>query len=514
MGNQQAAQTAAVSSDVVLSVEDISKRFGGTRAVSSVSFDVRAGEIVALLGENGAGKSTLIKMLAGVYRPDSGTFRFRGEAFNPQVSRGNIAFIHQDLGLVDWMTVAENISLMHGDFPRRFGLIDWTAAERKARDALAIVSASIDPNQRVQHLSRTEKSLVAIARALARDATLLVLDEPTASLPQSEVDLLHDVLRRLRARGVAMIYVSHRLDEVFAIADRVIVLRDGFLVADEPVAGLSGDRLVQMIIGRELKDVFARPPKPLDAPDVLRVERLVTGEVGPVSLDLRAGEIVGLVGLRGAGQDAVGRALFGLSTTHAGEVLLSGGKVLQTKHPRDSVAQGLCMVAGDRNAESVAQGMSVQENLFLNPGLLGRGPLTARSAGDERAEAEALGRRFDIRPNNPSAPIETLSGGNQQKVVMARWLTIGGKVLVLEDPTAGVDVGSKADIYALLAEALKTGLGVLLISTDFEEIAALCHRAYVFRDGRIVAEKAEPHITITSLLNAASLAAAPHITGE
>lgn len=511
---EQVAGKAAPSGEPVLSVQGISKRFGGTRAVSGVSFEVRGGEIVALLGENGAGKSTLIKMLAGVFRADSGTFQLCGDAFRPEVDRDKIAFIHQDLGLIDWMTVAENISLMHGAFPRRFGLIDWKAADRKARAALAIVSASIDPDQRVQSLSRTERSLVAIARALARDATVLVLDEPTASLPQSEVHLLHDVLRGLKARGVAMIYVSHRLDEVFAIGDRVVVLRDGHLVADEPVAGLTGERLVQLIIGRELKEVFSRQPAQLGMPTVLHVKAMATQEVGPVSIELRAGEIVGLVGLRGAGQDAVGRALFGLSPILEGEVLLSRERVLRTSHPKDSIAQGLCLVAGDRNAESVAQGLSVQENLFLNPGLLGRGPLSPRSTGDERIEASALCQRFDIRPNNPAAPIETLSGGNQQKVVMARWLAVGGEVLVLEDPTAGVDVGSKADIYTLLGEALKTGLGVLLISTDLEEVAALCHRAYVFSAGKIVTEKFAHEITIPSLLNAASLGAAQHNTGE
>ncbi|MEM9223219.1 MAG: sugar ABC transporter ATP-binding protein [Pseudomonadota bacterium] len=489
----------------VLRVDGVSKRFGGTKAVSDVGFGVSRGEIVALLGENGAGKSTLIKILAGVYPPDSGDFLFDGEPFDPRGSHSGIAFIHQDLGLIEWMTVAENIGLTQSAFPRRFGLIDWGATRRHARNVLAAVTGSIDPDTRVQELTRTEKSLVAIARALALDAQLLVLDEPTASLPQSDVEMLHDVLRRLRDQGVAMIYVSHRLDEVFAIADRAVVLRDGFLVGDEPIAALDGDRLIQLIIGRELNDVFVHNPPPVDSPVALQIDGLQTENVGPVSLQLRRGEILGLVGLRGAGQDAVGRTLFGREPIVSGRIDLGDGQQFSTDHPLGSIRCGFGMVAGDRAAESIAPGLSVSENIFLNPLLTGRGLFTFQSPRREAQESRAIGDTFDIRPNDPGAPIETLSGGNQQKVVLARWLTVGGSILILEDPTAGVDVGSKADIYALLAKALEKGLAVLLISTDFEEVAALSHRAFVFHDGRIVAELLQEELSVQSLLNAASL---------
>lgn len=489
----------------VLCLQHLSKRFGGTQAVSDVGFAVGAGEIVALLGENGAGKSTLIKMLAGVHVPDSGSFSYRGETFDPRKPHDGIAFIHQDLGLIDWMTVSENICLMQNSYPRRFGLIDWQAAHANALAALAAVSDTIDPDARVQDLTRTEKSLVAIARALARKAGLLVLDEPTASLPQSDVEMLHSVLRRLRQTGVAMIYVSHRLDEVFAIADRVVVLRDGFLVGDTPIGNLTGDSLIHMIIGRELDEMFVHAAHPSDAPVVLRLEALCMAGAGPVTLELRRGEVLGLVGLRGAGQDMVGRALFGKTPITSGRAVLGNGQALETTHPLDSIRQGICLVAGDRNAESVAQGLSIQENLFLNPGLTGRRLLTFRTAKNEAEEARRIGDLFDIRPNDPLAPIETLSGGNQQKVVMARWMEVGGDILVLEDPTAGVDVGSKAEIYALLAKALQKGLAVLLISTDFEEVAALSHRACVFHDGRIVSELPGDALSIEALLSAASL---------
>lgn len=493
------------ASEPVLSVTAVSKRFGGTKALTDVGFAVSKGEIVALLGENGAGKSTLIKILAGVFKADAGTFYLDGKEFDPKVPQSELAFIHQDLGLIEWMTVAENIGLMQNSFPRRLGLIDWGANREKAQAALSAVTNTIDPDARVQELTRTEKSLVAIARALARDAKILVLDEPTASLPQSDVEMLHNVLCRLREAGVAMIYVSHRLDEVFAIGDRAIVLRDGYLVGDEPIGKLDGDRLIQLIIGRALDEVFVHPPTPLESSVALRLKDICTEDVGPVSFELRRGEVIGLVGLRGAGQDAVGHALFGRSKIVSGVVELEDGAQLNTRHPEDSIAQGICMVAGDRNDESVAQGLTIQENLFLNPVLTGRGPLSFKTPKSESRAAKEIGETFDIRPNDPSAPIETLSGGNQQKVVMARWMTIGGPILILEDPTAGVDVGSKADIYALLAKALQEGLAVLLISTDFEEVAALSHRACVFHDGQIVAEIQQENLSITSLLNAASL---------
>lgn len=498
----------AIMDAPVLSLASVSKRFGGTQAVSEVGFTVGRGEVVALVGENGAGKSTLIKILGGVHSADKGEFRFCGEMFDPRQAHSGIAFIHQDFGLIGWMTVAENICLMQNSYPRRFGLIDWAAARRHSLSALAEISDTIDPDARVQDLTRTEKSLVAIARALSRNARLLVLDEPTASLPQSDVEMLHGVLRRLRSNGVAMIYVSHRLDEVFSIADRVVVLRDGLLVADEPIEKFDGKRLVHLIIGRAPDEVFQRPPAPKDAPMVLRLKALTTEDVGPVTLDLQRGEVVGLVGLRGAGQDAVGHALFGRSAIISGQVVLGDGQKFTSTHPEMSIRQGICMVAGDRNAESIALGMGVQENLFLNPALTGRGLFSFRNRAEEARAARAIGRAFDIRPNDPSAPIETLSGGNQQKVVIARWMTVGGSVLILEDPTAGVDVGSKAEIYALLASALDDGLAVLLISTDFEEVAALSHRACVFHDGRIVAELQQDALSVQSLLNAASLEAA------
>ena len=314
----------------------MSKQFGGTQALIDAGIDVGAGEIVALLGENGAGKSTLIKILAGVHALESGTVTYRGRDVTHALRRLPIAFIHQDLGLIEWMTVAENISLMLG-FPRRFGMIDWNAARTRAEDALKVVGADIDPDRRVHHLTRTEKSLVAIARALAADAEILVLDEPTASLPANEVARLFTALRLLRARGVGMIYVSHRLDEVFEIADRMVILRDGRVVGERSVRETSPEEVILLIVGREPSQVFRRPARQQGSARLI-FEQLTTDDAGPFDCRMRAGEVVGFVGLRGAGQESVGRALFGLAPATADESCSTAGRSPRPLRARPSVS--------------------------------------------------------------------------------------------------------------------------------------------------------------------------------
>ncbi|MGY0398950.1 MAG: sugar ABC transporter ATP-binding protein [Ostreibacterium sp.] len=489
----------------LFSMQGISKRFGGTQALDDVGFLVHSGQIVSLLGENGAGKSTLIKILAGIHKADDGLFHFCEKQFNPINGHDEIAFIHQDLGLIEWMTVAENICLLKHGYPRRLGLIDWKAVEEKSNQALLLIAEYIDVNVRVQQLSRTEKSLVAIARALACDAKLLVLDEPTASLPQFEVDILHQVLRKLKTQGVGIIYVSHRLDEIFAISDRVVILRDGRLVADKPLAGIQQETLIKLIIGRNLDAAFVPPTLIENTPSTLVLDKVCIDDVGPISFALGQGEIIGLSGLRGAGQDMVGKVLFGLIQPSSGEIHLTHHKVFHSNHPQESIEQGIAMVAGERVLESILTGLLIQENLFANPKLTGRKCYSFTLPSKEAQSASQLGSRFDIRPNNPAAVIETLSGGNQQKVIIARWLSIGCSVLILDDPTAGVDVGSKAEIYQLLGEAIKQGLSIILISTDFEEVATLCHRAYIFRDGSITRELQSQTLSVEKLLSTASL---------
>jgi ribose transport system ATP-binding protein len=490
--------------ECLLTFENITKRFGGTTALRDVSLHLDAGEVLALLGENGAGKSTLIKALAGIHVPDEGRILFKGVAYSHRPPRPHekqrVAFIHQDLGLVEWMSVAENVGLAQG-FSRRGGFIDWRETESRAVSALAKVGCDFDPTRRVQSLSRTEKSLVAIARALAAEADVLVLDEPTASLPADEVERMFQVLRDLRAKGVGMIYVSHRLDEIFRIADRVAVLRDGRLVGAEIVSETTPAALVNLIVGREVKDLYHRA-KSNRGRETLRVSHLATETAGPVSFSAYEGEVLGLVGLRGAGQEAIARALFGAEAA-SGKVLLHG-QPLDMSSPQATLRQGVGLIPRDRTEESVAPSLAIRENMFLNPLAIGRTLMSVLSPASESENAQRIGETVGLRPNDPGLAVEALSGGNQQKVVVGRWLATGRKLLIAEDPTAGVDVGAKSEIYRLVVHALETGLTVIVVSTDFEEVAHICHRALVFSRGGIVAEIAERALTTQSLIHAAS----------
>jgi ribose transport system ATP-binding protein len=469
----------------LLEMRGITKRFTGTLALDAVDFSVRRGEVHALLGQNGAGKSTLIKILAGVYDGDGGETRYAGARVDPQTHRLPIAFIHQDLGLVDSMTVAENVAVLAG-YRRRFGLIDWRGVAEASLAALALMDSHLDPKMLVAGLTAAEKSIVAIARALAVHAEILVLDEPTAALPEADVAHLLTALDRLRRNGIGIIYVSHRLDEVFRIADRVTVLRDGRTVRTAAIHEITPDDLVFDIVGRALDRGF-EPPAPRAGDDVLAVDNLSVEAAGPVSFRARPGEILGLVGLRGAGHHAIGRAIFGALTPGGGSMTLDGRPLL-LDGPEAAMAAGIGFVSSKRAEESLAANMVVRENLFLNPVLTGHALLGWIRPRDERSAAGGLIDRFSIRPHDGERPVATLSGGNQQKVVVARWLAAKVRLLILEEPTIGVDVGSKAEIYALLQQALASGMAVLLISSDFEEIERVCHRALVFDRGRISAE--------------------------
>jgi ribose transport system ATP-binding protein len=495
--------------NALLRFEGVSKRFGGTQAVDDVTLDVHAGEVLALLGENGAGKSTLIKLLAGIYPADAGRMRVDGQPEEVWRSRDPlrqpVAFIHQDLGLVEWMTVAENVALGMG-YPRLFGwkhgLVDWRAADARARRVLVRVGCDIDPARRVFSLTRAEKSLLAIGRALEVRARLLVLDEPSASLPAADVNRLFDVLRDLRRQGVGMIYVSHRLDEVMQLSDRAAVMRDGRLVGVRRTAESSEAELVELIVGQALADEGAVAPAPMPrgaGGPLLALHGAVAGNAGPVDLALHPGEILGLVGLRGAGQDAVGRALFGCEPLVAGSLEVAGRPQV-LRHPAQAIAAGIGYTAGERLEQNLAGSMSVQENLFPNPRLHGERGLDAGRRRRELKRAEALAERFDINPRAPQAIVQQLSGGNQQKVVLARWEALALPVQVLEEPTAGVDVGAKRQIYTLLRRRAAEGAGLVVVSTDYEEVATVCTRVLVFRAGRIAAELRGADITIARLL--------------
>ncbi|MFC7397347.1 sugar ABC transporter ATP-binding protein [Chelatococcus sp. GCM10030263] len=493
----------------LLEMRGISKSFGGNQALSDVSVRLRHGEVLALLGENGAGKSTLIKTLAGVHSLDKGQILFEGQDVSRTVTSLPIAFIHQDLGLIDWMTVAENVCLTRG-FPRRRGMvhgpISWAKSRQFASAALAKLGIDIDPDTRVNQLGRIERSLVAIARALTTDALIIVMDEPTASLPADEVNRLFEAIRPLRSIGIGIIYVSHRLEEIFSVADRVAVLRDGHMVGEQNVADTTPEELVRLIIGKSAKPVL-REKASFAGPPLLEVAGAAIPGVGPIDLEVMPGEILGLTGLRGAGQEAFARALFGLVPLDAGVVRLEGVPV-RLSGAADAIAQGVRFASGDRTGESVVHGFSVTENFFLNKAALGGRWFNRLRHREEEREAEKLARYIQLRPNDPRQLIESLSGGNQQKVVLGRWMHLKGRLLILEDPTAGVDIGAKGEIYRLLFNATEGRLGVLLVSTDFVEVAALCDRALVFSRGRIVDALAGPNLTPDGLLTAAAVTAA------
>ncbi|MFI6370145.1 sugar ABC transporter ATP-binding protein [Streptomyces sp. NPDC050546] len=487
-------------------IRGLSKRFGGTVALAGVDLEVHAGSVLALLGPNGAGKSTLIKVLAGVHHADAGQITVDGQPLGSPTASRDMSFIHQDLGLVEWMTVAENIALTTG-YGRRTGLISWRRTRARCVDALRVVAAHLDPDVPVSGLAPADRSLVAIARALAARAKLIVLDEPTARLPATDSARLFRVLHDLRDRGHAVLYVSHRLDEVHQVADTFAVLRDGHLVSHGSLTDHSPARLVQDIVGEErpLAARPARPPTPPAAasPPVLTLDSVRTPLAGPVSLELAGGEVLGLVGLSDAGHMDLGRALAGASPILGGRAVLHG-RSYRPRTVAEAVALGVGFVPGDRLRESCLAELTVRENLLANPRAGGVAAPPWIGPRRERAAAAALIERFSVRPRDSETPIATLSGGNQQKVMIGRWLRTELRLLILEEPTASVDIGAKAAIHRLLDEALESGLAVLLLSTDFEEVASVCRRTLVFVRGSVTAELSGRALTVAGLTRAAS----------
>jgi ribose transport system ATP-binding protein len=473
----------------VLAVKAVAKRFGGVHALRGVDFDLRAGEVHALIGENGAGKSTLIKVLAGLHRPSAGHVELRGLAvsfFTPlDAQRAGIAVVSQEFTLVPQLSIAENIFL--GREPRRaWRLIDWKTARRRSRELLHEFGLEVDPREPVASLSVADQQLVEIAKALSQDPPVLIMDEPTAALNAAEVERLLLNVVRLRERGVAVVYVSHRLPEIVRISDRITVLRDGSHVATLATSTVTEDRLVTLMLGHELAAATIEHHPVSDEKPLLAVEGLSAGGYfQDIAFDVRPGEILGVAGLIGSGRSELMRALFGLLTPTSGRVVVDG-RPLEGSDPRDSLARGVFLLSEDRKADGILPDLSVRENLFLTAV-----PAKSRSkwridADAERAEYAQVKDFLDIRAHTADQPVPTLSGGNQQKVLLGRALVSRARVLLLNEPTRGVDVGAKVDIYTAVRKLADSGAAVVVSSSDAPELAKLSDRCLVLNRGKAV----------------------------
>ncbi|WP_405591504.1 sugar ABC transporter ATP-binding protein [Streptomyces sp. NBC_01190] len=489
----------------VLALEGVSKSFGAVRALRDVSLELYAGEAHALAGENGAGKSTLIKALAGVHRPDSGTVRLDGA---PVVFHGpadardaGVAVIYQEPALFPDLSVAENIFV--GRQPRRsLGRVDHKAVRRATAGLFQRLGVDLDPDRPARGLSIADQQLVEIAKALSFDARVLIMDEPTAALTGNEVARLFGVVGALREGGAAVLFISHRLEEVFALCQRVTTLRDGTRIASEPVDGLTEDDLVRRMVGRDLDELYPKQDTRLG--DVaLSVRRLTReGVFTDISFEVRRGEIVGLAGLVGAGRSEVARAVFGVDRWDAGQVEVAG-RPLKSGAPSLAMAAGLALVPEDRREQGLVMEMSVARNINLT-GLrtTSRAGLMIRGAERDRAVDWAV--RLQVKYARLADAVGTLSGGNQQKVVLAKWLATGPRVLIVDEPTRGIDVGTKAEVHRLLSQLAADGLAVLMISSDLPEILGMADRVLVMREGRLTAEIPRADATEESVMAAAT----------
>jgi ribose transport system ATP-binding protein len=489
--------------DLRLQLSDIAKAFGGIQAVRGVSLEVRRGEILALCGENGAGKSTLAKILAGEITADSGSIALDGHPVQlrdpASAHRMGIAVIYQELNYVPTLTVAENVLL--GRLPHRGPIVDWDAVNREARAILGPLAPHLDPRLPVAALPVAERQVVEIARALSVDARVIVMDEPTAALSQQEVRRLFALVRRLASAGVSIIYISHRLDEVFSIADRVAVLRDGTLAGVWAVGQTTRAEVVRAMVGRSVDELYPRRESTPGEP-MLEVRNLTRGgQLVEVSFSVRAGEIVGVFGLLGSGADLLVKALFGAMRADRGEVIV-GGRSLGLPTPGRARRAGIALVPAERKEEGLVLGMNVRENLSLSTlsAISEWGFIKQRA---ERIRALDMIRALHVRTPGIEAPVSQLSGGNQQKVVLGRWLQARPRVFVLEEPTRGIDVGAKVEVYRLMENLAEEGAAILLVSSELPEVLSMSDRILTISDGRLTAEFRRGAVTQEEVLDSA-----------
>jgi ABC-type sugar transport system ATPase subunit len=483
----------------LLRMTAIAKRFPGVVALDGVGLEVVAGEVHGLLGENGAGKSTLLKILSGAQPPDGGTIVFGGETVSfaaPYESqRRGIVTIYQEFNLIPSLTVGENILI--GREPGRAGLVDWSAMHRLAKAALDQIGLAIDPRRLVRDLSVAEQQMVEIARALSMESRLIVMDEPTSALSSTEVDRLMTIIRALRDRGIAVVYVTHRLDEVMAVCDRITVLRDGKLVGSADVASITIDDIIRMMVGRDLGALARIEGGTVQAgPPALRVEGIKTerSALNPhatvlrdVSLSVRRGEILGIAGLVGAGRTELARSVFGADSRTAGRIFVDE-TLVEIRSPADAIRHGIGLVPEDRKQQALFLSLAIRANLAITA--LGKlsGLFGYVSDRREKGLVEEYRRALGIRMASSEQQIANLSGGNQQKVVLARWLALRPKVLIVDEPTRGIDVAAKAEVHQLLGRLAQDGIAIIAISSELPEVLAISDRIVTMCEGRLTGE--------------------------
>jgi galactofuranose transport system ATP-binding protein len=495
----------------LLSMQAISKSFGGVPALIGASLEVMPAEIMALVGQNGAGKSTMIKILNGAYTRDSGTITFSGTPWTAgspqQAQRAGISTIFQEINLIGYRSVAENIFL--GREPKRaLGLLDWARMNAESEALLARFDVRVDVREPLERFSTAIQQMVAIARAVSFNAKLVIMDEPTSSLDEAEVAVLLRTIRQLKAEGVAVIFVSHKLDELYEVCDRVTIMRDGRTVAVSPMADISKLQLVAAMLGRDLAEVKKKGATAFEGGstaaiggELLEAEHLAVGHrVQDATLDIRRGEIIGLAGLLGSGRTETARAIFAADRKSAGSVKFNG-KATDFRSPAEAIAAGMGYCSEDRKTQGIVPNMSVAENLTLAlmPALTRSGML---DEGKQREIVERFIKDIGIKCAGPNQKIRELSGGNQQKVLLARWLCMNPKLLILDEPTRGIDVGAKAEIQTLIRKFASEGLGVLMISSELEEIIEGADRVFVLREGKTVAELPKEKITEAGVMHA------------
>jgi len=514
------------NAEAVLEVRNVDKHFPGVHALQGIDFTLRAGEVHALVGENGAGKSTLIKVITGVYKADSGEIRYRGnpvEFTSPlDAQHGGISTIYQEINLIPLMSVARNLFLNRE--PRRFGLIDSSRLRRDATRILAEYGVDVNVAKPLRSMGLGAQQMVAIARAVQVDARVVIMDEPTSSLEHREVEKLLDVVRKLRDAGVALVYVSHRLDELFRICDRVTVMRDGRVVAVRAISELDRLSLISLMLGRDMGEVRRDGVTAFDShraeaddtaaaderPVVLRATGLARRhQLEDVSLEIRAGEVVGLGGLLGAGRSETAKGIAGALKLDAGTVEVAGVPLSRNSTPA-AIRAGVVMLPEDRKSEGVVPNLSVRENIVLAAlPRLSRGGLVNKAKQDE--VVQFFMKRLQIKASGPEQKVAELSGGNQQKVMLARWLCLNPKALLLDEPTRGIDVGAKAELQSLIDELASDGLAVLLISSELEELIEGSDRIVVLKEGQVVGELQGDDVSESALM--ATLATGPTAEG-